>query len=326
MKHLFTLGILAFCNAASAVPVTLPAGPIFIDYRSAEQYSVSNDINNALNPAAPGVSEGNWGIVQVDRIRVGQALSPAGWQIDPLGPTIFTNAIGGPQILGIFYGVQQSPGSPVVSTGGSLDLYYWNSNTQDVAAETTLGNLSKRSGLAGSQYSGFTCLPSTPGCTFLVRLDFSPGADIGSQVNTIYSPPSTNSFETYYTVDTSVQGDWTDEFDSNYFSLNPAQQTCGGAGVSCQSANDVRTDGTYGVTSVGGWSIAGTDIIDLRKDGASRAFDIPEKGSLPLAVLALALLALARWTRRESGPGIGCPLPPPTGPSPSNRLEAAAVS
>lgn len=101
------------------------------------------------------------------------------------------------------------------------------------------------------------------------------------------------------TVDTSVQGDWTSKLDSNYFSLNPAQQPCGGAGVSCQAANDVRADGTYNVTTVGGWSIAGTDIVDLRKDGAFRAFDVPVAGSMQLAVLALGLLALARTTGRD---------------------------
>jgi hypothetical protein len=300
MKPLFTLAIATFCAAANAIPLTLPAGPIFVDFRNAEQYSASNDINNAANPARPGVSEGNWGLVEVDRIRIGQTLTPSGWQIDPLGPTVFTNGLG-PQILGIFYGVQHSPGSPVVSTGGSLDLYWWDSATQDVAAEMTPGKLSKRGGPAGSQYSGFTCLPNTPGCSFLVRLDFEPGADVGSQVNTIAST-STNAFETYFSVDTSVQGAWTDVFDSNYFTLNPAQQVCGGAGVSCLSANDVRVDGTTSLVGAGGWDIAGTDIIGLRKDGAFRAFDVAESGSLPLAALGLALLALARRPRRECGP------------------------
>lgn len=51
---------------AFAGPIALPGGPLVFNYRSAEQYSPGNDINNALNPAAAGAAQGNWGIVQID--------------------------------------------------------------------------------------------------------------------------------------------------------------------------------------------------------------------------------------------------------------------
>jgi hypothetical protein len=295
MKHLLN-AVLAtgVCAGAWASPITLPAGPLYFDYRTAEQYSPSNGINTILNPLAGGATEGNWGLVEVDSIAIGKARTPAGWQIDSLGPTVFSNGPGlGPQVLGIFYGVQNNVGQPGISTGGTLDMYYWNSNNQDVDTELTATSPSKRSGVDGNQYSGFTCQTNGFNCTFLARFHFRAGADVASQVNTIYNAPGTTNFETYFSVDTTAPGFWTDALASNYFTLNPIQQACGGAGVSCSGPNDVRADGTY--AGAAGWDIGGTDIVGLRKNGAFRAFDVPETDSLTLTLTALG----AAWAMRR---------------------------
>ena len=156
MKKFATLfsALSLISSAVTAAPVVLPKGPIYVDFFTDEQYSKTNDIANALNPARAGGPGGNWGIVEVESIRVGQALAPTGSQIDPLGPTIFSNTVGGQQILGIFFGVQNNPEFPATSTGGALDLYFFESNNQVIGNEFVNANLSKRSGVDGSQYTG----------------------------------------------------------------------------------------------------------------------------------------------------------------------------
>ena len=278
-----------------AIPIALPSGPLFFEFRTDEQYSKTNDINNIKNLLGVGPPpEGNWGIVEVTSILVGKTLAPIGSQIDQLGPTIFSNGQnGGQQILGIFYGVQNNPGSPDTSKFGALDLYFWSSNSQNVSSEFSNASLAKRSGIDGSQYTGFTCQANTLNCTFLARFRFTPGADVSSQINTIFSPLGSSDFESYLSVDTSTPGAWTDLFNTNYFTLNPINQTCGAATVSCTSANDLRADGRFTQFGAGGWDVADTDIIGLAKNGAFRAFVVPEPNSLALFCIGLVVAGAA---------------------------------
>ncbi|MDP2008454.1 MAG: hypothetical protein Q8K45_22495 [Rubrivivax sp.] len=305
MKFLIMVFAAAMCAGAWGGPITLPRGPLYFSVRTAEQYSKSNDISNSLNPAKAAANEGNWGIVEVDSIAIGNALMPPGWQINSMGPMIFSNG-NGPQILGIFYGVQNNPsgvGRPVTSKGGTMDLYFWESNIQqDVGTELASGSngLKKRSGPAGNQYTGFTCSSNTVDCTLLARFDFSAGADLSSQVNTIYSPPFSSIFDAYLSVDINTPGAWTAALASNYFSLNPAQQVCGVGNTSCTSANDIRADGTFTQSGTGDWNISDTDIVGLSKDGALRAFVVPEPDALMLTALALVALGVAGGRRYDS--------------------------
>lgn len=137
-----------------AVPITLPAGPIFAEFGTREQYSASNDLNNLNNPARAGV-EGNWGTVLLKSISVGTVLAPTGSDIGgPVTPIFLDGQNAGQQILGIFYGVQNNPGGPpFTSTGGVLDLYFWEVNNQSVGTPFTASDLSKR-GQGGSQSGG----------------------------------------------------------------------------------------------------------------------------------------------------------------------------
>lgn len=296
--------------SAFATPIALPGGPLYLESRTAEQYSKTNDINNAANPARPGTPEGNWGVIEITTISVGTILPPTGSQIAGPGAPIFSDGQnGGEQILGIFYGILNNPGGPPnTSRGGILDLYFWTNSHQSITAPLSSADLSRR-GTGGSQngnsasaapseYSGFTCLPNTPGCTFLVRLNLASGADVNSQINTIISPTG-STFESYLSVDTTTVGAWTGLLDSNFFTLNPSNQVCGAAGVSCTSPNDLRSDGNLFGSGANGWDVAGTDIVGLRKNATVRAFVVPEPEGLALLGIGLAVAGLVSIPRRR---------------------------
>lgn len=300
-----TAGILVNASAFPA-PIVLPGGPLFLEGLTAEQYSQNNDINNVANPARAGVPEGNWGVMEITTVSVGAALSPAGSDIAGPGPMIFSNGQnGGQQILGIFYRIINNPGGPpTTSRGGVLDLYFWDNNNQTLNTSFSSTDLLKR-GQGGSQsgniegaYLGFTCPPNTSGCTFLARFDLTPGADVNSQANTIITPTGSSTFDSYLSVDTTTVGAWTSSLNSNFFTLNPINQTCGAVGVSCTSTNDMRSGGTYTRIGAEGWDVANTDIIGLGKNISSRAFAVPEPNSLALLSIGIAVAAAFGVRRR----------------------------
>jgi hypothetical protein len=307
---LFTAAAL-MSSGVIATPISLPGGPLFFEFLAAEQYSKTNDINNPSNPARAGITEGAWGIAEITSISVGTVLSPTGWQITGPGQTIFSNGqnpgqVGGQQVLGIYYGIQNNPsGPPDTSTGGVLDLYFWDDNNQTLAINTPFlaQDLSRRgkggsqSANPGDQYSGFTCLPNTVGCTFLARFNFSFGADVrGVNTNTIFTPTGSLSSDAYLSVDTATVGAWTGILDSDFFTLNPNQQPCGATGIACLSPNDLRLNTTF--TPNPGWDIANT-IVGLGKNGSFSAFKVPEPDSLVLLGIALAAAGAVGARRRK---------------------------
>jgi hypothetical protein len=294
-------------TSASASPIPLPAGPIFAEFGTREQYSASNDLNNLNNPARAGV-EGNWGIVQINRLSVGTVLAPSGSDIGGPGAQIFSDGQNsGQQILGIFYGVQNNPGGPpFTSTGGILDLYFWSSNNQSVSTPFSASDLSKRgqggseSGNAAGSYLGFTCAPNTPGCTFLARFDFTPGADTTgtNNVNTIFTANASSISNAYLSVDTGTVGAWTGMLNSDFFALDPNNQPCGPT-IACSSPNDVRLGASLSRAGAGPWDVDGTDIIGLGKSGTLRAVAIPEPDSLILVSIGLVMVMVVGLWRSD---------------------------
>lgn len=298
---------------ASAFPIVLPGGPLHFQFRTAEQYSPGNDINNSANPAGVGSQpEGNWGIVQIMTISTGTLVSPTGFDIAGPGATVFSDGQNnGQQILGIFYAVLNNPGtSPSTSTGGVLDLYFWDKSSQMIDAPLDPNDLGQR-GNGGSQsgnsaasrpsqYQGFTCLPNNMvGCTFLARFNFTPGADVrtGFNTNTIFTAANATVSETYMAVDTATPGAWSDALDSDFFTFDPIKQPCGPA-VACKRANDARLDAPFILAP--DWDIVGSDIVGLAKEGSLRVFSTPEPATLALLVMGgLAAAGAIRSRRRR---------------------------
>jgi hypothetical protein len=277
-------------GSAFAGPISLGSGPIYLQYSSAEQFSGSNSI-----PVPGGGTEGNWGIAQISIIQQGTALTPIGSDIQGGGNTLFFNGQnGGNQILGMWYGVQNtSTASGERSTGGILDLYWFNNSSQNVGVEVnSAANLAKRT--AFDEYTGFTCASgNTANCTFLVQLDFTGGADPSNYSYTISTPvdPSTlnGTSKSYLNVDTGVVGAWTNALNQNFFTLDANNNPIGttdGFGNTFTGA-DVRLDNNF-THNAGNWSVAGTDIVGLRDNDPARA-SVPEPGTL--ALLGAALLA-----------------------------------
>lgn len=308
-------------TAAMAGPFALPDNtPLFFQYTNAEQFSGSNSI---VAPGGP--AEGNWGIMQLTSIVTGTALAPSGSDIQGGGAPIFFDQIlpAGAQILGIFYGIQNvSLGAGGTrSTGGRVDLYWWDGSSQNVGTELASGaNLAKRT--AQNEYTGFTCASgNTASCTFLASLTFESGANPGDPGITIFSPTQVGTGDgtskSYLSIDTSKVGAWTSQLDTNFFTLDPcnnpvghnyvAGELCpttgtpiaGPGGVSMTAAQDVRLDNNFSRNGATAWD-GGGDIIGLRSNDPGRAFSqaVPEPASLALLGIAFAGLGFA--SRRRS--------------------------
>src|SRR5260370_35258310 len=85
-----------------AAPITLPVGPLFIQYTNDEQFSLTNSIHSTAATTGAVTSEGNWGILQISSIVKGTALTPPGRDIQGGGANVFTDGgDAGHQITGI---------------------------------------------------------------------------------------------------------------------------------------------------------------------------------------------------------------------------------
>lgn len=285
-------GTVASMNAFGA-PIGISGnGPIYFQYSNAEQYSFSNSTT---------YGDGLWGIVQMSIIQQGTALNPIGSDIQGGGNTVFVNGQNsGNQILGIFYNGKTNGIDPTVINGGKLDLYWFDKNTQNVGVEiNAAANLLKHT--ASSQYSGFTNCVGVVGCvgpTLLARFDFASGAHpAGSpdqDVSTVDPTTLDGSAALYLNVDTSVIGAWTTALDTNFFTLNAANQLFSTYGL---TPRDVRLDTKFNHNGATAWDVGGTDIVGLRSNDPGRADTVPEPATL--ALIGLGLLGMGATIRRR---------------------------
>ena len=273
-----------------AAPITLPVGPLFIQYTNDEQFSVSNSIHST-NPTTGAVtSEGNWGILQISNIFKGTALNPQGSDIQGGGANVFTDGgVGGHQITGIFYGTTVNQGG-LSAQGGVVDLYWQDVGKANTGADLAAGFDPTRR-LNQKTYTGYA-EPLNPGFIFLAQLIYGPGCDSNPLHNvcTGVAPGTADgTAKSYQSVNLAAGGLWASQLDTNFFTLDANGQPLG-------PAQDVRTDSNFSINGASAWNGSG-DIIGLRSNDPVRALVTPEPGTLSL--FGLGMLGMGFLRRRK---------------------------
>ena len=273
-----------------AAPITLPVGPLFIQYTNDEQFSLSNSIHSTNAGAV--TSEGNWGILQISNIVKGTALTPLGSDIQGGGANVFTDGgVGGHQITGIFYGTTVNPGG-LSATGGKIDLYWQDVGAANTGADLAAGfNAARR--LNQNTYTGYA-EPLNPNFIFLAQLVYGPGCDNMATHNICTGiAPGTGdgTAKSYQSVNLAAGGLWASQLDTNFFTLDAN-------GLPLVPAQDIRTDSNFTQNGASAWNGAlGTDIIGLRSNDPVRALVTPEPGTLSL--FGLGMLGMGFLRRRK---------------------------
>ena len=161
-------------TTAVAAPITLPVGPLFIQYTNDEQFSITNSIHSTDAATGAVTSEGNWGILQISSIVKGTAQNPPGTDIQGGGANVFSDGgVGGHQITGIFYGTTVNPGG-LSAHGGAIDLYWQDVGKANTGADLAAFDPTRR--LNQKTYTGYA-EPLNPNFIFLAQLVFGPGCD-----------------------------------------------------------------------------------------------------------------------------------------------------
>jgi hypothetical protein len=276
-----------------AAPITLPAGPLFIQYTNDEQFSVSNSIHSTNASTGAVTSEGNWGILQISNIVRGTALAPTGSDIQGGGANVFTDGgVGGHQITGIFYGTTVNPGG-LSAQGGVIDLYWQDVGKANTGVDLASGFDPTRR-LNQKTYTGYA-EPLNPSFIFLAQLLFGPGCDNNPTHNVCTGvAPGTGdgTAKSYQSVNLAAGGLWASQLDSNFFTLDAN-------GLPLVPAQDTRTDSNFTQNGASAWNGSG-DIIGLRSNDPVRAdalAPVPEPGTLTL-LGSSALFGLGFLRRR----------------------------
>jgi len=309
-------------SAAFAGPIALPGGAgLSLQLNGVTQINpANNDVCAACGGAVPasngsqsaGVGgEGNWGVFVINTINPAVPLIPNS-ELSQSGAAIWSNGGGvgspGQQVLAIAYGIQNTTfGSPSTARDGVIDLYWWDANTQSDANTSLNGGIGLRNnisqtGAIGSGYTGYTCAPGTPGCTFLAELDLVPENPHGAGGDTTFydaNDPTLFAGASYFEaeVDLTKGGAWAASLAADYFSLNnPALGSLPIVDASdANGAEDTRP--CFAGECGAGWS--GQPGVTIRDSDPVQFFTkVPEPGTLSL--FGMGLLGLGFMARRRN--------------------------
>jgi hypothetical protein len=141
---------------------------------------------------------------------------------------------------------------------------------------------------------GVSCATGFTEGTFLGRIKFDTGMDVGNPLNTIVGdtvpssgvdPLTGKGFsgiaDSYGSIDITAGGLWAKQLDSNWFQ-------------SYLGMRDMRFKNSYNYNPV--WS-NGNDILGARIDDPGQAFALPEPGALSL--MGLAMVGMGAALRRR---------------------------
>lgn len=304
----FALASFGMVGTASAEILDLPLGtPLVMDFSNIEQLYVGDDAlteTGCIN--VPGTVDygcsDNWGFLRINTINTSKVVDPNA-DIDDTGipPNLYnTTANGDTEIYGFFYGINlEDCGGTGLTTctasGGYLDLYW---HEDGIAGIDIIADLNPTTAHVDAVTSG----------TLLARLYFDSGIIDGDDLTTITSDVNLLSTFTsgngngFLSVDTSVDGLWTDALNGDWFYVD-GSDLGSTRGDGTDETRDLKFRNTF--TSALGiaadWHDPTIGAFGLTSSDPAEAFTaVPEPASLTLFGVGLAAAAVAARRRKKS--------------------------
>jgi len=278
MKKTFlaAFAILSVAGTVNAAPYVLPTDTALVfKFNNSEQV----DTNGGNDLDVPGTlvdygTAGNWGIILISTIELGDPTAFPNSSIPSIGTQIFANQVFSSgqtngQIYGLFYDIDLT--SPTSATGGKLDLYWHDGGTLTLPATPT-----------DATVNAFTT------GTFLASINFASGIDAGNCGTTISSTVDptlgvSGFADSFGSVNVAAGGLWANTLNRDWFNT-----PCG--------TRDIRFRNSF--NSLPGWN--GTNAIGLSSTDPAQVFTQAVPEPMTLGLLGLGLAGLGVRMRRKN--------------------------